>query len=58
MVHYPEAKDYNLLTDEVSERMAAYKRGRKVAPPIDGVQWSLALADKCMNQVPGGGLSL
>ena len=51
VVHYPEAKGSHLLTDDVSERMAAYKRGRKVAPPSDGIQRSLALADKCMNQV-------
>ena len=50
VLHYPEEKDTNLLSDEVSDRMAAYKQGKKIAAPVDDAQWALSFATKCIYQ--------
>ena len=48
--HYPEEKDQNLLSDDVTDRMAAYKKGRKVQAPIEDAAWALAFTTRCFNQ--------
>ena len=50
VVHYPEAKDYNLLSNEVGDRMSAYKKGKKVSAPSEDVDWSTAFVNCCMCQ--------
>ena len=50
VLHYPDEKDNNLLSDEVSDRMAAYKQGKKIGAPVDDAQWALAFATKCIYQ--------
>ena len=50
VVHYPEAKDYNLLSAEVGDRMSAYKKGKKISTPSEDVEWSKAFVNCCMCQ--------
>ena len=52
VIHYPELDDRNLLTSDMTERMRAYRKGKKVTPPEDDVEWSLAFTKRCMYELP------
>ena len=51
VIQYLDVNEPSLFTSDMHARMSSYKKGKKIPPPAEDVQWALTFTMRCMAEL-------